>query len=366
MRWNWQQPNWPYFTYNKNLLDSLETAFLHKNSFLSGCYYHLTHENKDELRVEILSTEASKTSEIEGEHLNRDSLRSSIARHLGLKTEHRKVSLAEQGITEMTMNVYESSQLALASDILCEWHLLLMNGRRDLERVGSYRTHEEPMQIISNPHYKTKIHFEAPPSKQVSNEMDRFIKWFNASAPHYPDALPALTRAALTHLYFVSIHPFEDGNGRIGRALVEKSLAQSLGHPTLIALSTVIEKNKKKYYAALEQANKSNEVSEWLMYFANTILEAQDYTQKLIQFLIEKNKLYQRIKGKLNARQEKVIARVFQEGLEGFKGGLSAENYIRITDTSRATATRDLHELVENAVLIKIGKRKSTRYLLNI
>lgn len=195
--------------------------------------------------------------------------------------------------------------------------------------------------------------------------MQHFISWFNDSAPDGSSPLPPLVRAAMAHLYFVSIHPFEDGNGRFGRAIAEKALAQCLGQPTLIALAYTIERNKKAYYAALEQANKHNEITDWLVYFAETTIAAQLYTQNWIEFLIHKAKVYDRLRGQLNSRQEKTLARMFREGPDGFTGGLSAERYIGITGASRATATRDLQDLVSKGGLLKSGELKHSRYQLN-
>jgi Fic family protein len=249
---------------------------------------------------------------------------------------------------------------------LFNWHKLLMAGRQDLKDLGCYRTHIEPMQIISGHPGKIKIHFEAPPSAAIKKEMRSFISWFTNTASAGIDPLPALTRAGIAHLYFVSIHPFEDGNGRIARAIAEKSLSENLGSPVLIALSKVLEANKKAYYKILELNSHENEITEWLVYFAEKILEAQNYSIDMVDFLIKKTQLYDNIAGTLNIRQEKVIARMFREGLEGFKGGLSAENYISITGASRATATRDLQDLIEKKIFIKSGQLKSTRYYLNI
>jgi Fic family protein len=200
----------------------------------------------------------------------------------------------------------------------------------------------------------------------MAKEMEGFLNWFNDTAPHGKTALPALTRAGIAHLYFVTIHPFEDGNGRIARALAEKALSQALGQPTLIALSEIIQKNKHSYYDALHRSSRDNEITGWLVYFADTVLQAQDTTQSSIEFLIQKTKLYDRVRNMLNERQEKALARIFREGPEGFKGGLSAENYISITGAARATATRDLQDLVDKGVLIRTGALKSTRYHLKI
>lgn len=366
MTWNWQQKDWPNFTYEKAPLAELEKLFIHKSGFLLGSYQHINKADQDNLTIDILSDEAYKTSEIEGEYLNRDSLRSSIRRYLGFNSDHKKSSPGELGIAELRVSLYKNYANELSHETLFEWHSMITNGRRDLHDVGCYRTHEEAMQVVSGSFHKPKIHFEAPPSNDVPNEMDKFIQWFNDTAPNGESPLPALIRAGIAHLYFVSIHPFEDGNGRIARALSEKVLSQSLNRPIMIALSHTIQNNRKAYYSELENANKSNNISIWLLYFAKTILDAQDYTRKMIEFLIQKTKLYDRIKEQINLRQKRVIARMFEEGIEGFKGGLSAENYIRITKASRATTTRDLQDLVDKGILVRSGERKSTRYTLNI
>ena len=197
-------------------------------------------------------------------------------------------------------------------------------------------------------------------------EMDGFIEVVQrARHPKKKSPSSPLTRAGIAHLYFVSIHPFEDGNGRIARALAEKSLAQNLGQPSLIALAYTIERARKAYYNALERNNKDIEITDWLVYFGETIIEAQRNTIKRVDFYVAKAKLYEKLRGKLNERQEKVIARMFREGIDGFKGGLSAENYITIASTSRSTTTRDLQDLVEMGALTKTGELRHTRYHLN-
>jgi Fic family protein len=212
------------------------------------------------------------------------------------------------------------------------------------------------MQVVSGPIHKRTVHFEAPPSARVPAEMKRFVAWFNDSAPSGEKALPALTRAARAHLYFVCIHPFEDGIARIGRALAEKALAQNLGQSTLIALAYTIERKRKDYCAELEHNNKELPIDDWMTYFANTVLQAQDNAMKRVDFYIAKAKFCAKFRDQLNERQAKVVARMFREGGDGFKGGLSADNYISISKTSRATATRDLQDLLEKGALTKNGR----------
>jgi len=366
MAWNWQQTDWPNFQWKVDALAKMEAQFLHQSGVLLGAAKHLSANDEQRLIVDMITGEAMKTSEIEGEYLNRDSVQSSIRRNFGLDTDNRHIEPAERGIADMMSGLYRHFNHPLSHATLYEWHTLLVNSRQDLKDIGSYRTHEEAMQVVSGRLDKPTIHFEALPSKKVKKEMDRFIKWFANSAPNGKTPLPPLTRAGIAHLYFVCIHPFEDGNGRIGRAIAEKALSENLGAPTLIALSQTIESKRKAYYDALEHNNKNKEITDWLIYFSEIILKAQNYSLSMIDFLIEKTKLYDRVRGQLNARQEKVIERIFREGIHGFKGGLSAENYISITGTSRATTTRDLRSLVDHQVLIKTGERKSVRYWLNI
>ena len=364
MKWNWQKSDWPNFSYDSSKFLELEKKLVHNSGVLFGVFKHLTDENKELLKIELLTTEALKTSEIEGEYLDRDSIQSSIRRHFGLQTDNRIIKPGEKGISEMMMDLYKSYEEDLCSEKLFEWHKILMKHRTDLEYIGAYRKCSEPMQIVSGKIYDPKIHFEAPPSSMIDKEMSRFIDWFNNS--YNEKKLPILIRAGITHLYFESIHPFEDGNGRIGRALSEKVLAQGLGQPTLIALSTTINKNKNKYYDALERANKNNEITDWLTYFSEMVLDSLSYTQKATEFLLSKAKMLDRLYNILNPRQKKLLLRMFEEGHEGFTGGLSAKNYMSITKATQPTATRDLSDLVEKGGLRKTGELKSTRYYLSI
>lgn len=366
MKWNWEQPGWPEFTFDPKVLEELEHQFLLRSGEFIGAFKHIGHEDQDVLRIELISDEALKTSEIEGEVLNRDSVQSSLRQQFGFGSDQRRIPPAERGVAEMMVNLYETFAAPLSHETMFAWHKMLMSGERRIAVIGAYRTHSEPMQVVSGNLHDPEVYFEAPPSSKMKNEMNAFVSWFNESKPGGKQALPALTRAGIAHLYFVSIHPFEDGNGRIGRALAEKSLAQNLGHPSLIALAYTIERGRKAYYNALERNNKDTGITDWLVYFGETIIQAQRNTIKRVDFYVAKARLYEKLRGQLNERQDKVIARMFREGIDGFKGGLSAENYIRITKTSRATATRDLQDLVAKGALTKTGELRHTRYQLAI
>ena len=366
MTWNWQKTDWPEFRWEAARLALAEKEFLIAGGKLAGTVKHLGEEEREQITVDSMSTEAVTTSEIEGEMMNRASVQSSIRRQLGLVADKRNVRPAEQGVAEMTVNLFRGFAAPLSQEMLFGWHRMLMSGRRDLTDVGRYRTGKEPMQVVSGPFGRTKVHFEAPPAARVPKEMARFIDWFNRTAPKGPEPLPALTRAGTAHLYFECIHPFEDGNGRIGRALAEKALAQSLGQPTLTALAATILARRKSYYDALEAGNKRTEISGWLAWFAGITIEAQRRTLAMIEFLIDKAKLFARLRGQMNERQEKALVRMFKEGPDGFKGGLSAGKYSTITGASPATATRDLVDLVEKGALVRIGELRHTRYQVGV
>ncbi len=357
MLWNWQLPQWPQFTYDAHAIEQQEKAFLLDAGKSIGCLHSVDTQDYIQFIVEILSIEGEKSAKIEGEILDRTSLQSSIKRHFGLHN-NQKNSFKEAAMADLLCDVYESFHAPLTHDILYRWHERLFRDEAHIE-VGTYRTHIEPMQIVSHRYGAPRVFFEAPPSDRVFREMEAFVTWFNNTT-----VLPILERAAIAHVYFESIHPFEDGNGRIGRLLVEKILSQGIGRPVLIAVSKILEKRRKEYYVALERCNHTLDVSHWVTFFAGAVKLAQDESLQLLSFLIQKSKTLTRLSGQLNARQEKVLLRMFAAGPSGFTGGLSAEKYIKITKTSKATATRDLADLVEKQALVKTGQLRHTRYWL--
>lgn len=366
MAWNWTQTGWPDFQYDAAVLEALERRFLLTSGEVLGAVRHVGQGDRERLQIELLSEEALQTSAIEGEVLDRLSVQSSLRRQLGLAPDAYPVKPREQGVSAMMVDVYSRFSAPLEHQTLFGWHNMLLAHDRGLEIVGGYRTHAAAMQIISGQIGGPIVHFEAPPSAQVPQEMRALVNWFNRTAPGGAAALPALTRAGLGHLWFESIHPFEDGNGRLGRALAEKSLAQSIGQPSLIMLSYTIERERKAYYAQLERHQKTLDITPWLVWFAETVLTAQQLTLERVAFFIAKAWFYDRHRQALNPRQAKAVERMFRAGPAGFTGGLSAENYISITSTSRATATRDLHDLVAMQAFTRTGERRHTRYWLSL
>ena len=364
MKWIWELPTWPNFEFDSQLYTTFEAEFLQNAGKFKGASYHLEGQENEILRVEILSQEAVSTSSIEGEIIDRESVQSSIRKHLGLKADGRKIPANASGVAEMLVDLYLNFEKQLTHKMLFDWHAMLMNGRRDIEYLGTYRGHAEPMQIVSGNYNNQKVFYEAPPSLTIKTQMDSYIQWFNDAAVN--TNLPTIIFAGIVHLYFEMIHPFEDGNGKIGRALVEKALSQRLRTATLNSLSKAIETDKKAYYAAISSCNFQINLDKYLGYFSTLILKAQQRSYQTIEFLIAKTKFFQKFSNQLNPRQEKVILRVFEEGIEGFKGGLSAANYKVIAGTSNATSTRDLQHLLEINAFFKTGQLKGTRYFLNL
>ena len=331
-----------------------------------GTVSHLGGSDQDQLTVDALSIEAVASSEIEGEILDRASVQSSIRRQLGFATDLRRIKPAEQGIAEMMVDLHRSFAEPVSDGMLFGWHRMLTSDRRDLQDTGRYRRHVETMQIVSGALHAPKVHSDAPPSIDMPHEMARFIDWFNRTAPGGTDPLPALTRAGIAHFYFVCVHPFEDGNGRIGRAIAEKVLAQGLGRPTLIAPAATILRQRKSYYEALQRSNTGIDVTEWLDWFAAVVIEAHQRSIALVEFLIGKTRLLDSVRGLLNERRQKALLRVLRDGPDGFQGGLSAGNYASITGAASATATRDLADMVAKGVLLRVGERRHARYHVNM
>ncbi len=362
MTWNWQLPDWPHFRYNVSSLLPSERAFMQSSGTALTLSRTIDDEDRAQLVIDLLCEEALKSSEIEGELLQPESVRSSLLTHFGLPSSNVRVPVKERSIADMMVDAYHTWSEPLTHETLWRWHTLLMGSESRLKDRGAYRSHDEPMQIVSNRLDKQTVFFEAPPSKEVMKEMTAFIQWFNEPTEHEP----LLGRAAVAHIYFESIHPFEDGNGRIGRALVEKLLARGLGHPSLLPISPIIERRKKEYYQNLGECNRTLEAGSWVTFFAEVLVQAQERAVKLLNFLLVKTKMMSKLSGQLNPRMEKALLRLFAAGPERYSGGLSAENYISITKASRATATRDLAELVHVGALVKTGELRYTRYWLNL
>ncbi len=356
--YNWQRENWPQFKFTTTNLESKIGAIMLKAGELKGKLAALPEDVSIAVVVEILVLEAIKTSEIEGEFFNKVEIMSSIQQNLGLSVFKNPKDKNAIGLSKMLIQVRDEYAIELSEIQLKQWHTSLLGNQKNIH-AGKYRELKAPMQIISGSMYNPKIHYEAPPSARVPSEMERFITWFND-----PTYLSPPVKAAVAHLYFESIHPFEDGNGRIGRAIAEKALSQGLNFPLSFSISMAIEKNRKAYYAALQKAEKSLEISEWIAWFLTMLIEAQAMADQMITWTIAKFHFYNRHDSILNKRQRKAIQRMFEAGPDGFQGGMNAQKYIGITGASKATATRDLQYLVEINIFKSHLAGRSTHYEL--
>ncbi len=367
MRYNWQQKDWPHFRFDLRGVEAQLLVYLQKTALLNGMLLALPEVLRQEAVVDLMTMEALKTSAIEGEYISRQDVQSSIRNHLGLNTPPEAVpDLRARGLGQMMAAVRQTFATPLTADMLFDWQSLLLADRADLGVVGDWRQHAEPMQIISGALGKERIHFEAPPSSAVPALMHGFIGWFNQPSQPRGDSKFPPVRAALAHLWFESIHPFEDGNGRIGRAIVEKALSQGLGAPVPFSLSRAIEGDRKAYYQALERAQQSNEVTAWLEYFVPATLLALEKAEAEIVFIVRKAKFFDRFRDVLHDRHWKVVRRMLEAGPAGFQGGMDARKYSAITGASKATATRDLQYLQQIGALVVSGGGRSTRYELQL
>lgn len=369
MTYNWQQENWPDFRYDLTKVEESLYLFSEKIGAVSGALKALPEDSQLSAIIDTMLVEAIKTSEIEGEYLSRNDVMSSIRNNLGLNEKPDPVpDRRANGIGQLMVDVRNTFSASLNQETLFSWHHMLL-GTGSKINAGQWRSSPEPMQVVSGTYGKEKVHFEAPPSDRVPEEMDQFITWFNETAPGgKAPIIQAPVRSAIAHLYFETIHPFEDGNGRIGRAIAEKAISQGIGRPVMLSLSKTIETNKVAYYEALQTAQRSKEVTVWITWFLNMVIAAQMDAEQQIDFALKKAKFFDRFRDQLSERQLKVIRRMLEEGPEGFEGGINAGKYGSLTRVSKATATRDLQDLLTMGAIISSGDGggRSTKYQVNI
>ena len=355
--YNWQFPDWPDFKFSPDAFRDRGLKIIHHFGELNGLLKGLPIELSNDLYLTSLTDEAVNSSLIEGERIRPAEVRSSLERQLQIGRPGNIYDQRAACVAKLALEVRRNWNTPLTQDTLYRMHEMLMAPYPGIS-VGNYRAGTADMQIVSGAIGQETIHFVAPPSERVPAEMDRFIHWFNIR----DRSLPTGVITALGHLYFESIHPFEDGNGRIGRALAHQCLARQLGGPLPFSLSPVLNDDKKKYYNELQTAQRTLRVDAWIDFFTKTILSAQKNAYATMRRVSNKTRYFKHWEGKLNIRQEKVLNLMWNS--EKFEGGMSTKKYRSITRCSPATATRDLTELMHLGALIRRGTGKSTRYEL--
>lgn len=370
MRWIWQQADWPGFRYDKRALEERELQFRLNSERLAGRFEALSMASQKDATIDLMLSEAIKTSAIEGEVLDRESVRSSLLSLITSDTLPDNSDQKAAGAASLLVDVRKNWQASLTHDLLGKWQSMSVPEQRYTPIMrGAYRNDLSPMQIVSGPYGREKVHYEAPPATQVPEEMARFIGWYNKiSGSKGEKKIPGVARAGIAHLWFEVIHPFDDGNGRVGRAVADHALSQSLGYPTTACLATAIEGDKKSYYLQLEQASRGSlDVNVWLDYFADRVIEAQEIARKEMDFVLAKTRFYEVYGDQLNDRQARMISRVFAEGRKGFEGGITTRKYEAITKCPNRTASRDLSDLVAKGMIIPLsGGGRTTRYELAV
>lgn len=362
-----QLNNWPDFTWDANQIAPLLAAVRFKQGKLLGYMEHMGFDLKSEAVLHTLTQDVVKSSEIEGEMLDIDQVRSSIARRLGLDIVGLVPSDRHiDGVVEMMLDATQRYDLPLDEERLFGWHSALFpTGHSSMYRivVGDWRknTSDDPMQVVSGAMGKEKVHFQAPDSEKLTEEMERFLKWFNNHT-----AIDPMLKAAVAHLWFVTIHPFEDGNGRISRVIADMQLARADGSSQrFYSMSAQIRQERKQYYSVLEKTQSGNlNITEWLTWFLECMGRAIDASDMVLESVKRKAKLWMMpVANTFNDRQRLMLNKL----MDGFEGKLTSSKWAKIAKCSQDTATRDIQDLMVKGLLIKdkAGGR-STNYLLTL
>jgi Fic family protein len=356
--WIWQYPDWPNFRWNAGALAPALARARFAQGKVLGAARLLDARLTLEAVAAILVEDGVTTSAIEGERLNPEAVRSSVARRLGLPSAGLPApTRAVDGLIDVLLDATRNFEAPLTAERLYGWQAALFpTGYSGLHkiRIGMLRR-DEPMQVISGPVGRERVHFLAPPREGLEREVDRFLCWFNAP----PTDLDGLLRAGLAHLWFVTVHPFEDGNGRLARAITDMALSQDERQPMrLFSLSAQILRERESYYAVLEQTQRGNmDVTGWLVWFLTQVEAAATAAERTVGDTLAKARFWLRHQATaLNERQRKVLDRLLDAGRDGFEGGISTRKYMSLTKTSRATAYRELADLVEKGCLAPTGK----------
>lgn len=361
-----QLKGWPDFTWNTDAILTRLGEVRHRQGRILGLMSSAGFKLQETAVLDTLTLEVTKSSEIEGEKLSAEQVRSSIARRLGI--EHASVVAADrnvEGVVEMMLDATQRYADELTADRLYDWHAALFpTGRSGMQKitVAAWRTFGAgPMQVVSGAMGKEKIHFEAPRAERLAAEMDTFLKWFNAEP-----TTDTVLKAAIAHLWFVTIHPFDDGNGRITRAITDMQLARAEGTPQrFYSMSAQILSKKTAYYAILELTQRGGlDITAWLSWFLDCLFDAMDHTEEMLAAVVNRTKFWERNRDiALNSRQGYMVTTL----LDDFFGSLTSTKWAKMTKSSPDTALRDIQDLIEKGILEKQpgGGRNTTYRLVN-
>lgn len=366
--WIWQHPNWPSFTWQSDALSALLRACGRAQGQLLGLAGSFDSDSSSQEALDALLQNILTTSAIEGETLNVSSVRSSLARRLGMD-DIGIVSPRSEGMAELMLEATRQPDLHLTLDRLLHWHQLLFITDSSLAnqpiRIGHLRG-DEPMQVVSGRLDRPTVHFEAPPRQGLDQQLDEFLDWFARSRGDA--SLDPLIRAGIAHFWFVTLHPFDDGNGRLTRAITDLALTQA--DPQAIrfyAMAASILADRQGYYRILESSQKATpDITPWLEWFLRTLLDSLEQALAKIDRLLAKTRFWQRHRSQgLSAEQIKVLNRLLDGGPKGFEDGINASQYQAVAKVSKATATRHLTDLLNQGCLLRLpGGGRSTRYAL--
>jgi len=363
----WQQPKWADFYWDNSALFEIHGTCRYEQGLLRAQVETLGLEERLAAQAEVLVEEAMKTSEIEGESLDRQQVCSSVALRLGLPTAGlRQPERNVEGLVQILLDATQNFSAPLTAERLKGWQAALFpTGYSGMHKIFVGDRRQSRVRVVSGSTGREKIHFEAPPVDLLDHEIERLLDWWNSSPP----GLDGLLRAGIVHLWFVTLHPFDDGNGRIARTLSEMALAADEQLMTrYYSLSTQIMTERSDYYHALEQTQRgTGNLTEWLRWFLHCLCRSLQNSRKLIGRVLQKARFWQEFSQiSLNNRQQKAVNRLLDAGKDGFEGGLSNKKYCNLTKTNRTTAFRDLADLVSKGMLLpREGKGRSVCYDLN-
>lgn len=367
--WIWQQPDWPNFTWQADPLAPLLRACTQAQGRLLGMLGAVGSDTEAQSSLDALLQNIVTSSAIEGEQLNVGSVRSSLAKRLGISEEGR-VSARSEGLAQLLLDATSAHQQPLDLQKLHRWHCWLFPSDDNLLarplRVGTLRG-EEPMQVVSGRLDRPTVHFEAPPRQGLEEQLADFLTWFESS--HSDAGLDPLLRAGIAHFWFVTLHPFDDGNGRLTRAITDMALAQAEQQAIrFYAMSASILDDRAGYYRILEASQKGTlDITAWLQWFLTTLLKSLEQALARIDQVLAKARFWQTHRSQaLSAEQIKVLNRLLDGGERGFENGISAAQYQAAAKVSKATATRHLGDLLEKGCIVRLpGGGRSTRYQVN-